>query len=193
VHFQPGGAKALFGAALPELRNQTVLLDELWGAAARSLPERLQLLPDPAQKLQAMEAVLLQRLHAAERPDQMVRAALETLHRDPSQALIEPLQRASGCTPTQFTRRFEQAVGLTPKRYARVLRFNALLPSLMRKGPRDWAQLAVTGGFFDQSHLIHEFRQLAGMTPAAYVPVQLDQPTHVAMEDAMSQVHQPSA
>jgi AraC-like DNA-binding protein len=183
VHFRPGGAGALFGAALPQLRNQTVLLEELWGASASALPERLQLLPDPAQRLRAMEAVLLQRLHGAEQPNQMVGAALATLRRDPSQGLIEPLQRASGCTPTQFTRRFEQAVGLTPKRYARVLRFNALLPSLARKGPRDWAQVAVASGYFDQSHLIHEFRRLAGMTPTAYVRLQPDQPTHVAMED----------
>jgi AraC-like DNA-binding protein len=111
----------------------------------------------------------------------MVMQAITALRRNPARALIEPVQRASGCTPAQFIRRFEQAVGLTPKRYARVLRFNTMLPLLVRAGPRDWAQLAAAAGYFDQSHLIHEFRRLAGLTPGAYRPVQPDQPTHVAM------------
>lgn len=181
VHFRPGGAAALFGGALMALRNRTVLLDELWGASARTLRERLQEAATAADKLRLMEAQLCRRLHDTPPPDAMVFAALAALRRDPSQAQVEPLQRASGCTPAQFIRRFEQAVGLTPKRYARVLRFNALLPSLVRQGPRDWAQVAVAGGYFDQSHLIHEFRRIAGMTPGAYMPVQPDQPTHVAL------------
>ena len=83
--------------------------------------------------------------------------------------------------PAQFIRRFEQAVGLTPKRFARVLRLGALLPQLVRCGPRDWAQIAAGAGYFDQSHLIRDFRQLAGMAPGAYAPVQADHPTHVAL------------
>jgi AraC-like DNA-binding protein len=75
-------------------------------------------------------------------------------------------------------------VGLTPKRYARVLRFNALLPRLVRVGPIDWAEVAVEGGYFDQSHLIHEFKRLAGVTPAIYAPVHASQPTHVAIAEA---------
>ena len=47
--------------------------------------------------------------------------------------------------------------------------------------PRDWAQMAAGAGYFDRSHLIREFRQLAGMAPGAYAPVQADQPTHVAL------------
>ena len=181
VHFKAGGAAALFGGALPALRNRTVLLEEVWGTSARELRESLQQAPTPAGKLRRMEQALWLRLRDAPSPDPMVVATLAALSRDPSQALIEPLQRASGCSPAQFIRRFEQAVGLTPKRYARVLRFGALLPALVRQGPRDWAQVAADGGYFDQSHLIHEFRRIAGITPGAYVPVAVDQPTHVVM------------
>lgn len=193
VHFKPGGAAALFGGALPELRNRTVPLVELWGAPAHDLRERLQQAGTPAGKLRLMERALWHRLHGAPPPDPMVAATLAALRRDPAQALIEPLQRASGCSPAQFIRRFEQAVGLTPKRCARVLRFGALLPSLVRQGPRDWAQVAVAAGYFDQSHLIHEFKRLAGVTPAAYRPVQADQPTHVALTMSHRQVQAKSA
>ncbi|CAG1017579.1 hypothetical protein BURC_02242 [Burkholderiaceae bacterium] len=181
VHFRPGGAAAWFGGALPELRNRTLPLDELWGCAASTLRDELQNAGTPQAALQRLESHLLRRLHRAPSADTMVLQAIGALQRDPTRALIDPVQRASGCTPAQFIGRFERAVGLTPKRYARVLRFHSMLPVLVRAGPRDWAQIAVAAGYFDQSHLIHEFRRLSGLTPGAYRPVQPDQPTHVAI------------
>ncbi|MCW7541772.1 helix-turn-helix domain-containing protein [Aquabacterium sp. A7-Y] len=181
VHFRAGGAVAFLGGALPELRNRTELLEDVWGPAARELRETLQAAGSPRGALQLLRAQLLQRLRDAAPPDPLVAAAIDAFRLDPARARVEPVRHDSGCTPAQFIRRFEQAVGLTPKRYARVLRFGVLLPSLARCGPRDWAQIAVGAGYYDQSHLIHEFRALAGMAPGAYVPVQADQPTHVAL------------
>lgn len=181
VHFKPGGAAAFFGGALPELRNRTELLEDLWGSSTRTLRERLQGAASPQHALQLLHDHLLHRLHAAPPTDPVATLAIRAFQRDPASARVAPVQRASGCTPAQFIRRFEQAVGLTPKRYARVLRFGVLLPTLVRCGPRDWAQIAAGGGFADQSHLIREFQQLAGMAPGAYTPVQPDQPTHVAL------------
>jgi AraC-like DNA-binding protein len=184
VHFRPGGAAAFFSGSLRQLCNQTVLLEDLWGPAACELRDRLQAAPQIQQKFRVLEETLLSRLLAAQPIDAMVMRTLHALAQDPSVARIGDLQRAADCSPRPFIRRFEAAVGLTPKCYARVLRFNALLSRLVRVGPRDWAQLAVDGGYFDQSHLIHEFNRLTGLTPSAYVPVASDQPMHVAITDA---------
>lgn len=181
VHFRPGGAAAFFGGALPALRNRTELLEDLWGPAARILREQLQAAASPQQALALMQAHLLQRLRQAPPPDPLAAFALTAFARAPAEARVTPVQQASGCTPAQFIRRFEQAVGLTPKRYTRVLRLGELLPTLARCGPRDWAQLAAGGGYADQSHLIREFRLLTGLSPGAYRPVRSDQPTHVAL------------
>ena len=186
VHFKPGGAAVFFGAALLELRNRTVLLDALWGPSARHLREELQATPGPHARLLRLEAYLMARLQHAAPVDAMVLAAVRTLGQQPSAALIEPVQRASGCSPAQFIARFEQTVGLTPKRYARVLRFHALINGVARRQPDDWAQLAVDAGYADQSHLIHEFKRLAGITPTAYRPIAPDQPTHVAVAEKIS-------
>jgi len=183
VHFKPGGAAVFFGGALPELRNQTVLLEDLWGMQARGLRERIQAAPSTNDKLRLLELHLIDRLHEATTGDPMVSHALRSIHADPSFALIEPVQQASGCSPAQFIRRFEAAVGLTPKRYTRVLRFNTVLPTIVRCGPRDWAAVAADAGYFDQSHLIHEFKRLAGVTPVAYAPLSADQLTHVPLTD----------
>ena len=182
VHFRPGGAAAFLGGALPALHNQTVTLEDLWGSSAGELRERLLAAQQVAQRFRILEDALLARM-SRRPPDAMVAQALRSLSQDPSAARIGAVQRAAGCSASVFIRRFEAAVGMTPKRHARVLRFNALLSRLARPGPRDWAQLAAEGGYFDQSHLIQEFRRLAGLTPAAYAPVSLDRPTHVAVAD----------
>jgi AraC-like DNA-binding protein len=187
VHFRPGGAAPFFGGALPALRNRTVLLDQLWGPAIVQLRQRLQQARTLAQRFELVESALRERLHLALRVDAVVQRALQALTRDPSAARIDAVQRASGCSPQQFIRRFDQAVGITPKRFARVRRLNALLPTIARcSGPRDWALLAAEGGYFDQSHLIHEFKRLAGVTPSAYAPLRDDQPTHVPIRPAPS-------
>ncbi|RZA19222.1 MAG: AraC family transcriptional regulator [Lysobacteraceae bacterium] len=181
VHFKPGGAAAFLGGALPELRNRTELLEDLWGAAACELRERLQEAASPQLALRLLDSLLTQRLAGSAPQDPLVAAALAAFQRDPASARVAPVLGASGCSTARFIHRFEQTVGLTPKRYARVLRFGVMLPSLMRAGPRDWAEVAASAGYFDQSHLIREFRHFAGMAPGAYVPVSADQPAHVAL------------
>jgi AraC-like DNA-binding protein len=180
VHFKPGGARAFLGGTLGDLRGLTVLLEDVWGLSVRSLREDLQACASPSQRIRLLETFLLGRMTTAE-PDAMVTLALRRFQASPASALIQPVQAESGCSPARFIQRFESAVGLTPKRYTRVLRFNAVLGRLVRTGPRDWAEVAVDAGYCDQSHLIHEFKSLTGLTPGAYEPVSPDQPTHVAV------------
>jgi AraC-like DNA-binding protein len=66
------------------------------------------------------------------------------------------------------------------------LRTDALIQRVARQRPGDWAQAAVEAGYADQSHLIHEFKRLAGITPTAYLPIAPDHPTHVAVAEKIS-------
>ena len=76
-----------------------------------------------------------------------------------------------GWTAKRLTRRFSQQIGLTPKRFARVRRFQRVLRrSASEVTSVDWARLAAECGFYDQAHLIHEFRAHAGTTPLEYSP-----------------------
>jgi AraC-like DNA-binding protein len=180
VHFRPGGAAAFFDGMLPAIRNRTVLLEDLWGASACVLRDELQAAASPHEALQRMHAYLLRRLRNARPADPVAAFAVSAFCRDPAGARVEPVRHATGCTPAQFIRRFEQATGLTPKRFTRVIRLGEVLPQLVR-GPRDCAEVAAGAGYFDQSHLVREFRHLTGMTPGRYVPVQPGQPAHVAV------------
>ncbi|MCR5881378.1 AraC family transcriptional regulator [Rhizobacter sp. J219] len=184
VHFKPGGAAAFFGGALPALRNQTVPLDVLWGPNARALQTELQDTPGLHARLLRLEAYLMARLSGPRPDDPLVARAVDTMLQDPAGVQVERLRHASGLGPTRFIARFEQQVGLTPKRYARVLRFHALLSRIALAAPHDWALTALDAGYADQPHLIHEFKRITGMTPTAYAPLRPDQPTHMAVPRA---------
>jgi AraC-like DNA-binding protein len=186
VHFKPGGAAAFFGGTLPQLHNRSVLLADVWGPSVRALRDDLMEAATPHARLLRLEAYLMARLSQARlswapEDDPVIADAVQAMAQDPAAVHIAPLQRASGLGPTRFIARFEQQVGLTPKRYGRVLRFHALLSRIALAPPRDWALTALEAGYADQSHLIQEFKHIAGMTPTAYVPLRPDQPTHMAL------------
>ena len=113
-------------------------------------------------------------------PDAALRWAVQRFDAAPSIARVEPVRPAIGWSREKFIKRFEAAVGLTPKRYCRVRRFHALLDRLARGRDADWVEVALDGGYSDQSHLNREFRAFSGLTPGAYRPVAHDHASHVA-------------
>jgi AraC-like DNA-binding protein len=183
VQFRPGGAAAFFGGDTAALQNQTVLLDTFWGAFARELHERLQAVKEVGARLRLLESLLTSRLDSARAPDRRVDAALTVLHRDPTATRVGPAQDASGLGTTRFIQRFHAEVGLTPKRYARVLRLTTLLRLIPAEGARDLAGLAAEVGYADQAHLAHDFRALTGLTLSEYRAAAPDRPTHVARSE----------
>lgn len=79
--------------------------------------------------------------------------------------------------------RFDCRVGMTPKLTSRIFRFQkALAAANAAKTTPDWADLAANCGYYDQAHLIHEFQQLAGLTPSQYLRSRTDFPLYVAVE-----------
>lgn len=89
------------------------------------------------------------------------------------------LRAGSGLGATRFIERFRAQTGLTPKRLARVLRFNRALAALAGPQPPSLAELALATGHADQAHFAHEFRRFAGVSAARYRPASPDQPRHV--------------
>jgi AraC-like DNA-binding protein len=165
VQLRPGAAEALLGVSAAALSGRHVALDTLWGTDAQRLCERLTDTPDTDRRLMLLQAALLSRL----RP-------LRGLHPEIAQALtqvaassgVSALVDASGTSHRRFIALFRDATGLSPKRYARVLRFRRLVEAFNADPTRSWIDLALATGYSDQSHCIREFREFAGVTPQAY-------------------------
>jgi AraC-like DNA-binding protein len=166
AHFRPGRARAILGVPPGELADQHVDLAALWSGAAGELRERLCDATTAAARFDVLEQALLQRL--APRDDhRAVAFALEQL----GQPVVSVGEVAARL---QLSRRrlievFTAEVGMTPKRLSRVLRFQRASRVARLARPLDWGRVAVACGYFDQSHLVNEFRALTGMSPVRFV------------------------
>lgn len=169
VQFKPGGAAPFLGVAAGELRDTDLSLDLLWGARAGELRERLRDAGAPEVKFHilAQSLVAHRARPRARRP--VVVAALREFHGGPHMRPVSAVAADSGLSARRFIQLFEAEVGLTPKVYCRIRRFQRLLRYLSKGPQRTGADLAAACGYCDQAHLIHDFRAFSGLTPTAYL------------------------
>jgi len=107
-----------------------------------------------------------------------VAAALRALDRG---LPVAELSSRLGFSARQLLRRFRAATGLTPKRFARIGRLQRVVCEVAANGSVEWAQVAAEHGYYDQSHLVHDFGELAGITPTAYRQRAASEWNHVAV------------
>lgn len=176
VDFKLGGAASFFDLPLTEARDQLVELDQLWGRDGGVLRERLLEAQTPRQKLRILEAVLLEQLVRLQMPDPAIPLAASALNRGFS---VSQVASRLGLPPKTFVRRFRERVGLSPKRFSRVARLQRIVRSVRNPGSADWAEVAAEYGYTDQAHLIHDFRDLTGITPTAFWPRSAAEFNHV--------------
>ncbi|MFN7992256.1 MAG: DUF6597 domain-containing transcriptional factor [Bryobacteraceae bacterium] len=165
VEFNLGGAAEFLPMPLSEATNRIVALDNVWGRDGRVLRERLCDAATPGAKLRLLEAMLLKHLRIS--GDRSIAAAICLLDRGASVAVA---RSRLGLLPKTFVRRFQEQVGLAPKRLFRVRRLQRVLGSVSHSTRVDWCATAAEHGYTDQAHLIHDFQNLTGLTPSAYRP-----------------------
>ena len=183
VHFKPGGAFPFFALPANELCNTHVGLDTLWGRAAAELRERLLAAPTPDAKFRILEQTLLAQLARPLAQNPAVAFALQVLHAAPHTGTIADITTQISLSPRRFFDLFTAQVGLTPKRFCRIRRFQAALRCIHTGRSVDWPNLALTCGYFDQSHFINDFRDFSGLTPTAYLTQRGPQLNHVPLID----------
>jgi AraC-like DNA-binding protein len=167
VHFRPGGAAALLGAPPGELSDLHVALEDLWGDRAKELRDRLCAARSTSDQFRILEQALIGRLPDRPRGRSDIAIALRELGR-PGVAVgrvAEELQLSQ----RRFIEVFTREVGMTPKRFARVRRFQRALSLAMTSPSRPWAQLAVECGYYDQAHLCREWGELTTLSPTDLV------------------------
>lgn len=174
VSFRPGAATAVLGMPASELAGLHVGLGELWGRRGEVLQERLRAAAGPVAVFRILEQVLNGCLAASRPMHPAVAGALSGCE----PARIAQIQRDAGYSPRHFIALFRQAVGMTPKHYFRIRRFNAVLRRLAAGEGSGLADIAAATGYADQAHLGREFRELAGLTPRQYRPRAPDSPLH---------------
>jgi AraC-like DNA-binding protein len=169
VTLRPGGIAALLGIPAGELAAQDVPLDALWGQRAAEALERLAPTPPTLERAAVVEAVLLDLLATrATRTDPAAAEAVRVIERERGRIRVRALAAALGIGERRLEQIFHRHVGLSPKAVCRIARFRATVAQLQREPERAWTDLAYEGGFYDQSHLVNEFKALAGLAPGEF-------------------------
>ncbi len=168
VHFLPGGAFPFLSVPAGELRDQHVSLDLLWGGRAGELREQLLAASGAEARIAVLERALLARLRGPVERHPAVAWAVGEFERAPLP--VREVTGRIGLSERHFIELFRNQVGLTPKRFCRITRFQSVLRRIQGGRPIEWAEVALDCGYFDQPHFIHDFRQFSGLNPTAYLP-----------------------
>jgi AraC-like DNA-binding protein len=184
VHFKPGGAFPFLGCAAGELHNRYVGLADLWGERhAGRVIARLNEARDVTSKFRVLEDALLDVMCRAPRHP-AVEFALRAFRRDCALLSARDAARAVNLSQRRFIELFRDEVGLTPKLYSRILRFQRILGIIASADDVDWLDVALACGYFDQSHFIHDFREFTGLRPTEYLQLRIaGQANHVRVRD----------
>lgn len=182
AHFKPGGSLPFLGPA-GELRDALVPLEALWGAEAARLRERLLDAATAEARFGVFERVLLARLAGLSGGHPAVALALERFRNDHRGPRVSEVARWCGLSQRRFIRVFDEEVGLTPKLFARVQRFQRALRLVEDGRGMEWGSVALECGYFDQAHLINDFRGFSGVTPTAYLAGRGDYFNHLPLQE----------
>ncbi|WP_437986150.1 helix-turn-helix domain-containing protein [Sorangium sp. So ce117] len=167
IQFKPGWSAPLLGVAANALTDRIIPLEDIWGRpggdlcdellAARSLPELLD---------RVSRAVALRTRQTFESASaRLARRAVRLLEGD--EVRVERVAERLGVTARHLRRAFTESVGVSPKDFARTVRLQRAVR--MAATSKDWARIARDAGYYDQAHLIADFRELVGLTPGAFV------------------------
>ncbi|MFI5530432.1 helix-turn-helix domain-containing protein [Kitasatospora sp. NPDC051853] len=169
VSMTPRTAFGVFGPALGDLTNQWVdPADALGHGTVRRLLDQLFEAPGWDARARVMDAFLLSRLARSRPYTSAVDWAWRELRRTNGQVSVKELADTIGWSRRRLETAFREQVGLPPKGCARVLRLQHALREYRDSTDRDGARIATHCGYFDQAHLVREFRATLGCTPSQF-------------------------
>jgi AraC-like DNA-binding protein len=160
VRFRPGGAFAFFDLPMHALTDARIELADVWQDA-----------PDVEASVNEFSSVRQQvRLLDQTRPlDPQIQHAISSLKSSSGMIPIDALSSDLGMSRQHLNRKFQAHIGLNSKTFARIVRMHHLLTRARNLEPVDWCTLALDAGYYDQAHMIDDFHDLCGISPARYL------------------------
>ena len=155
----------LFGVPCDELAERHTPLEQVWSPTALRMRDRLGATGNLEEQLDVLESMLAARLPRVHGLHPAIAQALEQFA---TTSDVGSVVKETGYSHRRFIALFSKAVGLTPKRYCRVLRFQGALRRMAARPRAPWIEVALDAGYSDQPHFNREFRELVGVTPGEY-------------------------
>jgi AraC-like DNA-binding protein len=164
-----GTYQAVLGRPASEFVGRIVALRDLWDTAAtQRLEERLAAASDAGSAVSTLQAAIAERLEQGSCFDANTRLVQSAARRLESRN-VASVAEALGVSERHLRRVFSEVVGLSPKAFFKLLRFERALKAAKDNRDSSWSDIAVGAGYYDQAHLITDFRSIAGATPREFL------------------------
>ncbi len=170
VQFHPGGAYPFFPSSTKALTDRFVDIEAIWGRSGRVLTEAIQRSGmTTMERIGLIEAFFLHRLEQYEKDDPDFNRAVLVIRMRQGRVSLEKLASDIGLSLKQLERKFVENSGISPKQLCRIIRFRYLFEHITAHPTDKWVDTALACGYYDQAHLIHDFKSFTGMSPAVFI------------------------
>ena len=169
IRFHPGAIRVFVNLVASEFTDTETDLESFWGSEAKILWERLAHLNHNAARILLLESYFLTKISLAPNSlDPYVQYSVKLIRSKLGTFKVRALESGTGLSIRQLERKFERDIGLSPKSFARVTRFQNIVRLVHRSSRLDWNSIAFEAGYSDQSHLIRDFKSFSGLTPSQF-------------------------
>lgn len=166
VRFFPGAAHSLLGIPLQELANAHYDIDVIWPGMAERIGQAIFEAPSFEIKIRIMERFLLSNIrNRTSKNENLIRNLLYRIFETEGESSVQELAAREAVSSRQMNRVFGEWIGASPKRFCKIVRFQAIVGDMKRKHKIDGASLALQHGYYDQAHMIRDFKRFYGDSP----------------------------
>lgn len=165
VQFTAGGFYSLTGVPAGEIKDRVLDADEIFGPSVVLLREKLMSSNDIENIIRIMEGYLIKRIIQQNNEHTIVRHIVNNIS-----APLKQLVQKTGYSHKHVIHLFKKHVGISPKQFQRISRFNGSLNDILAmNGEIDWPDIVFKNGYYDQPHFIKEFNHFSGINPITYL------------------------
>lgn len=182
VAFKKGKAHQFYRFPMSELANLVVDADIVFGEKMHELREKLLNTPSIPQMFLLVEHFLLQQagdsLHA-NTPSKCIEYAVSNIMNQPNIMGFQQFSSQIGYSQKHFIDLFKKHVGVPPKQFLKIMRFQKVVQEIESNKSIQWSNVAMESGFYDQAHLISDFKDFSGFTPSEYIKRKAETPNYI--------------
>lgn len=181
ISFKPGAVFPFIKQSVDSFNNKVVHAKSVFGIAILELRQQLINELDPDVKIILTKKWLLSCLDEVSFEGEIINQFVNQIQNSSISVNFKELAKKSGYSQKQFIHLFKKYVGLTPKQFHRIVRFNEILNAIFNKEKVDWARVANEFGYYDQAHFIRDFQAFSGHNPKQYIDDQGDWPNYIPL------------
>lgn len=171
VVFQPDGLSKLLGISVNEVLDKIIRIEDIFGMKGLMLHEKLFSQPNLEGKLNLLNSYFLKLIPKHSMSNRiLIQTSLDFIIKNRGTITISQLVKHTGYSERHIERAFSESIGISPKKFGNIVKLHSFLRMLKNKTvENNFTAFSYEAGYFDQSHLIKEFKKFTGITPSQYL------------------------